>query len=131
MTKEILLIDDDLDELEVFADAIASIDKNIKCSQVKSQAEAMDYLKYSTPSFIFIDFNMPATNGLDCLMELRKLSKLENTGIILYSNHISEQMQFKAMNLGATGCMKKPNTISVLAQKLNHILGNSRRPETT
>jgi len=125
MTKEILLIDDDIDELDVFADALVSIDKNIKCSQAKTLNEAFDYLEHSTPSFIFIDFNMPVTNGLDCLAELRKLTKLQNTGIIIYSNHISEPMQLKATDLGATGWMKKPNTIFVLAQKLKHILNNS------
>jgi DNA-binding NtrC family response regulator len=122
MTREILLIDDDIDELEVFTDALASIDKKIECSQAKSLAEAIDYLKFATPSYIFIDFNMPATNGIDCLVELRKLAKLEKTGIILYSNHISEQMQTNAMQLGATGCMKKPNTILTLAQNLRKIL---------
>jgi DNA-binding NtrC family response regulator len=125
MTREILLIDDDVDELEVFSDALASVDKKIECSQVRSLVEAIDYLKHSTPSFIFIDFNMPTTNGLDCLTELRKLTKLDKTNIILYSNHINEQMQFNAMKLGATDCIKKPSTIFVLAQKLKTIIGNS------
>ena len=125
MTRDILLIDDDIDELELFADALASIDKKIECSQVKSLTEAMEYLQFNTPAYIFIDFNMPVTNGLDCLAELRKVNKLQNTGIIMYSNHISESMQHQARNLGATDCMKKPNTIFVLVQKLKQILNNS------
>ncbi len=126
MTREILLIDDDVDELEVFADALAGIDKKIQCSLVKSLDEAFDFLKYTTPEFIFIDFNMPPSNGLDCLAELRKLSKLEKTGIVLYSNFISDQIQFQAMKLGATDCIRKPETIFVLSQKLKRILGGSR-----
>ena len=72
MTKEILLIDDDTDELEVFTEALRSVDKNILCSQAKDLNEALEFLNYSSPAYIFIDYNMPKANGLECVVGNKK-----------------------------------------------------------
>ena len=122
MTREILLIDDDEDELEVFAGALYSFDKTIQCTQAKNLKEALDFLRYNSPFYIFIDFNMPKMNGLECLSEIRKLSKHDQSRIVLYSNYISKEMNEKAIALGAYNCIKKPSMINILAKNLKEIL---------
>lgn len=124
MTKEILLIDDDTDELEVFTEALRSVDKNILCSQAKDLNEALEFLSYSSPAYIFIDYNMPKANGLEVVSEIRKIDKLEKSKIILYSNYVNEEMNEKAISLGAYKCVKKPNMINVLIKNLREILNN-------
>jgi len=125
MTKEILLIDDDADELEVFSEALRSVDKNIQCSLARDLNEALEFLTYSSPAYIFIDYNMPKINGLEVVSEIKKIEKLANSRIILYSNHVSEEMSKKAMALGAYKCVKKPNMINVLIKNLKDILNNN------
>jgi DNA-binding NtrC family response regulator len=125
MTKEILLIDDDADELEVFSEALRSVDKNIQCSHAKDLAEALEFLSYSSPAYIFIDYNMPKINGLDVVSEIKKIEKLAKSKIILYSNYISEEMNRKAISLGAYKCVKKPSMINVLIKNLKDILNNN------
>ena len=125
MTKEILLIDDDADELEVFSEALRSVDKNIQCSQAKDLNEALEFLTYSSPAYIFIDYNMPEINGLEVVSEIKKIEKLANSRIVLYSNYVSEEMNKKAMALGAYKCVKKPNMINVLIKNLKDILNNN------
>ena len=124
MTKEILLIDDDTDELEVFAEALRSVDKNIQCSQARDLKEALEFLNYSSPAYIFIDYNMPKINGLEVVSEIKKIDRLEHSKIILYSNHISEEMNERAISLGAYKCVKKPSMISVLIKNLEDILNH-------
>lgn len=124
MTTEFLLIDDDEDELEVFSQALHSIDKTIKCTLAKDLNEAIEFLNDNSPAYIFIDFNMPKTNGLECLAEIKKIKKLEKSRVILYSNHIDEEMKDKAMALGAFKCVKKPNMINLLARRLKEILNS-------
>ena len=116
------MIDDDGDELEVFSQALHSIDKTIRCSQARDLGEALEFLNNNSPAYIFIDFNMPRSNGLQCLAEIKKLRKLENTRIIIYSNHIDDGMTDEAMRLGAYKCVKKPNMINLLARRLKEIL---------
>jgi len=124
MTKEILLIDDDADELEVFTEALRSIDKNIQCTQAKDLNEALEFLSYSSPAYIFIDYNMPMVNGLECVAEIKKIEKLGRSRIILYSNYISEEINERAMSLGAYKCLKKPSMINVLIKNLKEILNS-------
>ena len=125
MTKEILLIDDDADELEVFSEALRSVDKNIQCSLARDLNEALEFLTYSSPAYIFIDYNMPKINGLEVVSEIKKIEKLANSRIVLYSNYVSEEMNKKAMALGAYKCVKKPNMINVLIKNLKDILNNT------
>ena len=124
MAKEILLIDDDGDELEVFSDALLRVDKNFKPFQAKNLEEAMAYLEAGLPAFIFIDYNMPRLNGLECLAALRALNKVADARIILYSNHITEAVRQKAIELGAFNCIQKPATINELSEKLIDVLDN-------
>ena len=122
MTNDILLIDDDADELEVFNQALHSIDRTIRCMHAKDLEEALEILHDCSPGYVFIDFNMPKTNGLQCLAEIKKLKSLEKSKIVLYSNYIDDAMSSAAMKLGAFKCVKKPNMINLLARRLKEIL---------
>jgi DNA-binding NtrC family response regulator len=124
MTREILLIDDDEDELEIFSQALRAIDKTIQCTLAKDLEKAKEYFKNNSPAYVFIDFNMPKENGPVCLAELNKIKHIEKSKIVLYSNYINEEMIEKAMALGAFKCVKKPNMINLLARRLKEILGS-------
>ena len=125
MEKIILLIDDDTDELEVFNEALNKVPLFVSCTQVKSAADAMTWLKKNQPDFIFIDFNLPEVDGLQCLEKIKKIKKLANTRCVLYSNHIDEEKSNRAMALGAISCMKKPHMTGLLATRLKDILSGA------
>ena len=120
----ILLIDDDANELEILTEALRAVDKNIQSTKTRGLSEALEFLTYSSPAFIFIDYHMPNVDGLECVTEIKKVGKLEKSKIILYSNHIGEEMNKKAISLGAYKCVKKPNMINVLIKNLKEILNN-------
>jgi DNA-binding response OmpR family regulator len=122
MERNILLIDDDEDELEIFTEALSKLPDSFSCLQAKDTEQAIEVLNQLVPGYIFIDFNMPKKNGLECLRELRTIKGLEPVQFIIYSNFIDEQTKIKALSLGATACMKKPYLTSVLAQRLKEIL---------
>ena len=122
MPKEILLIDDDPDELEILTDALHLVDKTITCAQTKSLSEAREYLKHHSPVYIFVDLNMPTVNGTDHLAELKKLNVPVKSKIVLYSNYIDDNIQQRAIDLGAYRVIKKPNMIDMLARKLKEVI---------
>jgi DNA-binding NtrC family response regulator len=122
MTRKILLIDGDEDELEVLEEAFHLIDKSTLCKQSRNLNEALEYLVHDVPDYIFIDFNMPIENGMECLTKLKEIKKLDRTRIILYSNRSSEDMYKEAIAKGAYTCFKKPSIINVLAKKLKEVL---------
>src|SRR5215471_3783029 len=118
MPKEILLIDDDVDELEILTDALHAIDKTITCAQTKNLKEAVEYLKHNSPGYIFVDLNMPAVSGMDHISELKKLGVLSKSKIVLYSNYIDDDIQQRAIKMGAFRVIKKPNMNDLLARRL-------------
>jgi DNA-binding response OmpR family regulator len=123
MEKHILLIDDDKDELDIFTNALNRIPVDFVCTQVLNADEAIQTFKHQVPDFIFIDYNMPLKNGIECLEDLKKIKELQNTRFIIYSNFISDDVSIKARELGADICMKKPYLISTLSQRLKETLG--------
>ena len=53
------LIDDDIDDREIFTLALKDIDSSIKCTTAKDGAEALDFIennKNFIPNFIFFRF---------------------------------------------------------------------------
>jgi DNA-binding response OmpR family regulator len=123
MEKHILLIDDDKDELDIFINALNRVPVNFVCTQVLSADEAIKVVgDQRPPDFIFIDYNMPIKNGIECLEELKAIKELANTRFIIYSNFISEDVSIRARELGADICMKKPYLISTLSQRLKETL---------
>jgi CheY-like chemotaxis protein len=114
MKKCILLIDDDEDELKIFTEALHDLNDQFHCVLVQNAEAALHLLSNFIPDYIFLDFNMPRTDGLKCLASMGQKICLEKTPVFLYSNCITDQTQKKALELGAAGCIQKPDTIEAL-----------------
>jgi len=123
MKKHILLVDDDADELKIFLDALRQLPGDLfKCTYANNAAHALEMLKYLTPDFIFVDFNIPKINGLEFISEMKKNESLKLSHIFIYSTHISEKLSQEAQAIGASGCIAKTNTIDKLVAELKEIL---------
>lgn len=122
MKKHILLIDNDEDEIEIFTAALDQIPLSYDCMWVQSAEHAIKLLSNFSPDYIFIDYNMPKINGLECLETIKKIDSVKNIPVILYSNNINEENYNKAISLGAYSCLKKPGMIRTLIGKLKEIL---------
>lgn len=87
----ILQIDDDQDDIDMFADAINRIDESIEFVAALCGSEALDLLENHDfhPDIIFLDHNMPGMTGKEVLLELRKLSNLKGVPIIMHSTYFS------------------------------------------
>ena len=115
-----LLIDDDTDDQEIFALAMGGMHIPIICHFANNGKHALEKLADESfiPDFIFLDLNMPRMNGRQCLIELKKIRRLDNTPIIIYSTCPLEQIAAETGDLGATGVIRKPNNIKELTELL-------------
>ena len=122
--KYILLIDDDSDELEMFTDALNRLELPVSffCEQVGTIDDALIFLQKIRPDFIFLDFNMPLKNGLDGLEEIKRIKNYSGIPIILYSGFIDDEIDKKAIDMGALACLRKPYHTQSLTYKLSTIL---------
>jgi len=127
MEKMILLIDDDEDEFEVFREALHEAQFACHCIFAKTAEQALNLLYYTVPDFIFLDYNMPRINGLNCLSKIKQITNLRDVPVILYSTGMTEELSKNAISLGAHLCIKKPNQFQTLARILRQVLTNRWR----
>jgi CheY-like chemotaxis protein len=116
------LIDDDLDDQEVFAMAIGEVDTSMQVFFARDGIEALEKLvgqKTFIPDYIFIDLNMPRMGGKECLIEIKKISHLNHIPLVIYSTFSNEQYELELLKLGATEYIVKPKRISTLVQRLH------------
>lgn len=119
------LIDDDNDDQEIFILALDTIGKDIHCITANDGIEALNKLQTDTdfiPDFIFLDLNMARMNGRECLVEMKKIPRLNNTPIIIYSTSSELKDLAETKQLGAADYIVKPPSISILTKRLEQVL---------
>lgn len=125
----ILAVDDDAEDSEFFCDAIQEIDSSIVVMKARNGEDALHLLENHLllPDFIFLDINMPMMDGKTCLQEIKKIEKLKDVPVIMYStsSNKAEILQFKSMG---AGFLVKPNHFSKLVRSLSFILGYTKEP---
>lgn len=114
------LIDDDLDDQDIFILALEEVDKSIRCEVASDGADALKRLngKELRPDYIFLDLNMPRMNGKQCLSQIKKLDFLSDVPVIIYSTSSDQNDRTETERLGAAHYIVKPNTVSALAEVL-------------
>jgi CheY-like chemotaxis protein len=123
---ECLLIDDDIDDQEVFLMCLEKVDDKIHCSFAENAIAAIEKLVDDAyvPTHIFIDVNMPKMNGLECLKYLKKMPKLHDTRFYMYSTTGENNTVAEAEKLGAKFLIK-PAKPSDLIQNLRQVFKGS------
>jgi CheY-like chemotaxis protein len=122
MQKVILLVDDDEDEHEIFLSALHHTNGTYTFISANSCEKAIHLLENLEPDYIFIDVNMPRTNGMTCLEEIKKLKHVADVPVYMYSTGMNAHDGEKALKLGAVDYIIKPNSLSSLSAMLKKII---------
>ena len=118
------LVDDDIDDQEIFALALQRVDTSIACIFANDGLDALKKLHQDEtfiPHYIFIDLNMPRMNGRQCLIEIKKINRLDQVPVIIYSTSSEPTDILETKALGATDYVAKPPSISMLTKTLAQI----------
>lgn len=121
----VLLADDDEDDRLFFMDAFEEIKIKTVIETVKDGSELMDYLAQKTsklPDVLFLDLNMPCKTGIECLTEIKKMKKLENIAIAIYSTSASDKDIEDTFVKGANVYIKKPSDFGTLKKILQEVI---------
>ncbi|MBC7849867.1 MAG: response regulator [Chitinophagaceae bacterium] len=126
MSKTIILIDDDSDDLYIMKTAIAAVDSAALCLSFIYPDEALRVLLSQElvfrPNYVFIDINMPVTTGDKCLRELRANRDFDDVFIAMYSTSMPEPVAETLLNFGANYTFEKPAHMSAYSKIINEIL---------
>jgi CheY-like chemotaxis protein len=122
---QILLADDDDDDRLFFKEAFEDIKIKTHVRFVNDGVELMDYLTENSnplPHILFLDLNMPRKNGIECLLEIKRMEHLQNIAIAIYSTSSSDQDIEETFVQGANVYIRKPNDFKVLKRILEQII---------
>jgi CheY-like chemotaxis protein len=115
------LIDDDLDDQEIFCMALQQFDDHIECEFANDGAKAIEQLRAGEgkiPDCIFIDMNMPRMNGIECLEQIKKIDYLKDIPVCMFSTSADPTLVARAKALGAIDFLVKPADITVLSEMI-------------
>jgi len=121
----VFLIEDDFDDQEIFSIALEKADQSAKCVFANDGIQALEKINKDatlTPDFIFIDINMPRMNGQQCLSEIKKIERLKNVPVFMFSTAADPEGIEDNKNLGAADFIVKPSSIKELTEILSGIL---------
>ena len=119
------MIDDDIDDQEIFILALQQISSRFKCVAANDGYEGLKRLRdpsHELPDFIFLDLNMPRMNGRECLTEIKKDPHLRDIPVIIFSTSSLQDDIIQTRKLGAAAFITKPSSIDQLSQKLLEVL---------
>ncbi len=106
MSIKILLVDDESSLLEQAKIFLEKIDDDLEVSTVSSAEKALELLDNESYDFIVSDYQMPVTDGLEFLEEIREERESE-IPFIMFTGKGREEVAMKALNLGADRYIKK------------------------
>jgi CheY-like chemotaxis protein len=126
MTKgPIVIVDDDLDDQEIYADAIKAI--NIP-NEIRFFDGGKDFLNYlhttgEQPFIILSDINMPQMNGLQVKEAIQKDDYLREKGIpfVFISTNASPEAVRQAHTLSVQGYFQKPCNMTDIKSMLRKL----------
>ena len=120
-----LLVDDDLDDQEVFRDALDEISPSIILRTALNGEDALAILEselYPLPDYIFLDLNMPRMSGHQCLSLIKSNARLKDLRVIIYTTSYREKDKNTAELLGASNFFTKPTSITELRKMIESFL---------
>lgn len=122
--RQLLYIDDDEDDQELFQMAITEINGSINCIAANSAFDALQKLINAEwkPEVIFLDLNMPVMDGQEFLREVRKRNELRNIPVIIWSTSSHPSVIQVLKEMGAHDFITKPDSYPQIVTVLESLL---------
>jgi len=126
----IFYTDDDLDDKEIFKEIINELHPDFSIEFQSDGVELLNRLNEidSKPDILFLDLNMPYTDGFQVLVEIRQHADKKNLPVVILSTSNDNDAITKARASGATLYICKPNSYAklknILAELLSHNWSN-------
>jgi CheY-like chemotaxis protein len=122
--KRIFIIDDDVEDHEIFMEAVGKVNESIQCFSSTSGEDALRQLQLEVvmlPDLIFLDLNMPRLNGKQILRALKNDRSLKAIPVIMYSTSFAPKDKDEIQQLGAAFQLVKPPRFEDLCASLRFI----------
>ena len=121
---EVLYIDDDLEDVEIFREQLYEIDPSIHFCYSTTADDAFKKLtnKLVRPDVIFLDYHMPAVDGAECIKIIKERTSLRQIPIVLISSAIASRQIDEFNKLGVYYFLSKTALLEDMKPAIKVIL---------
>ncbi len=123
MSKRILIVDDQAENLQVIADILKYDDNSYEIMKAPNGRIALKLISRKIPDLIISDWEMPVMDGIEFIKKLRKDKKTIDIPVIICTGVMltSENLQ-TALQAGASDYIRKPVDNIELVARTNSML---------
>ena len=120
---DVLIVDDSAAIRKILQRVLRQTDLPIgEIKEAGDGTEAVEILKDRTFGLILSDINMPQMDGLQLLARIKEMEHLRNVPVIMITTEGGQGKVMEAVQLGATGYVRKPFTADQIKEKLAGLL---------
>ncbi len=116
---DILIVDDSKYIIDLITQILRS--KGFICKAVNNLLKAERELELHSPKLIFLDVNLPGSNGYEFCKRVKATEKERNTLIYYFTGVPEAEIAIKTLETKADGYLKKPFDLSDFNDILAHI----------
>ena len=124
----VLIVEDDEDDRELSADALAEGPVVVDLRFVEDGEELMEYLERHgvfsdatdapRPDLVLLDLKMPRKSGWEALAEIKANPDLKSIPVVVLSTSNAQIDVHRCYELGASSYMTKPNTFDEWVRRM-------------
>ena len=132
VSKTILLIDDDQEQLDLMTVALRKVDLHV-VSALNGQ-EGLTQFYEAEPDLVILDLMLPDIGGWQVYEQIRQIS---NVPVLILSAVAADAQMIRGLELGVTDYLVKPISFPVLATRVRKALnllpgtGELKRPASS
>jgi two-component system chemotaxis response regulator CheY len=120
---DVLIVDDSAAIRKILQRVLRQTDLPLgEIHEAGDGTEAVEVLRSRSFGLILSDINMPQMDGLQLLAEIKKMEHLKNVPVIMITTEGGQGKVMEAVQLGATGYVRKPFTAEQIKEKLAAII---------
>jgi response regulator of citrate/malate metabolism len=120
--RNILIVDDDLEDSEFFTTVMQEIDPSINVAIAASKDELFHNLKQQVPDILFMDSFIQHESGHASIKEIRHNSSFAQLPIVMYTGADNMKSIKTAFEAGASAYIVKPHTLTEIREVLLKLL---------
>lgn len=101
-----------------------------RCINIHDPVQALPILLEKKPDVIFLDLVMPVANGYEICSQIRRISALKDTPVIILTSNDGIVDRVRAKMVGSSGFLAKPINAEKMLNMLRMHLHKSMQPST-
>ena len=119
---DVLIVDDSAAIRKILQRVLRQTDLPLgEIHEAGDGTEAVKILKNRTFGLVLSDINMPQMDGLQLLARVKEMEHMKNVPVIMITTEGGQGKVMEAVQLGASGYVRKPFTADQIKEKLTGI----------